>query len=576
MSRVLADRPAKRWRHLSIAALTMAVALSGVLLAPSEARARRSVSLSASVSAKEMLVGDQVRISGRASSAVGTVVTLQRRSGRLWKTAYRARTNSSKRYLFAFDPPSGSGSYRVITTANRTYAAARTGSFSLKAYPCVPGTAPASGSTVWFSKPGTVGISSTANNLRKTICSTATGATINIAMYFMRWSSATSDGTVIIDALERMARFRGVKVNIALEGRLYRPGTDLRPTYSHLRTFANVVACSYGCHNTGPGGDVGGRPSINHNKFMTISDTRWRSGVDPVVVSSTGNWSRNQLAGAWQSTLVQYNDAALTREFVGQYHQLAVCGGSTRCTSWDTVRATLGLIDSSYAMTNVDGLWTEGTIERPGSPGRGSTVAFTPQPTSDRLAYVLERYTCAPDHRTVRTAHSFVTPNRKRVIAALVRLKDAGCDVQMLLGQPVGQAQDDAVRMIQNAGLSVRCATGIHDKLVMVDGVSPSGSSDKSLWTGAQNLGYAALRSNDEALIRLRTATATGAWVAANAAIYSSYLRYWGQQNAVAGRCQLNTAASEASAWVVGPATAELSRMASSLTSDPNDVLPPQ
>ncbi len=573
---VLNSQPLSRrgpWRVLT-ALLVGALALSLCTAAPAGAAVRKAAKITVSVSARELMAGDPVRITGTTTAPARSVVALDRRTstGR-WVTAYQTRTTSKRAYTFAFDPPATTTTYRVASLKTRTTRLARTGTFTVKAFPCVPRPAPDGGSTVLFTKPGPQGVSSTAANISRFICSAATGAKINIAMYFMRYGAGQADSNLIIDSLEAMARFRRVKVRIALEGRLLRPGMSLTSTLSHLRRFATVTVCDQGCHHVGTTAPTQ-TPAILHDKFMTISDTRWRSYVDPLVMSSSANWSRAQMTAAWQSTMFQWNDRVLASDFNAQFEQLVNCGSSARCTTWNSSRARMGYAAAGYGMTLVDGTWAEPTVERRGTSGRGTLVSFTPQRTSDKLAYALERYTCSPTHRQVRVAHMFITPGRKRVLDALKALKTKGCDVQLVFSQPTLQGQLDGINLAKSMGLTTSCATGVHDKLVMLDGINPAGQWDRTVWSGSQSLGGYALRRNDEQLMRYSTAQASGSAYTQNKLIYSVYLRYWQQIRAVAGACRLSGGPTEAAR--VGPATAELGRLANSLTTDPNDVQPPQ
>ena len=243
-----------------------------------------------------------------------------------------------------------------------------------------------------------------------------------------------------------------------------------------------------------------------HHKFVTVSDTRWRPGVDPVVVSSSANWSNSPLR-QWQSTVTSYDDRALAREFGIQFETMLSCASPGHCASWSSRLRALGLDAASYAMTAVDRLWFDDRpTVRMGSPGRGSSVFFSPRRHHDWLVNSLDGYTCTAQHRTIRVGHMFVTPSRVRVLEALARLRSRGCRVSMVLSTPVSEATRQGVRLARQLGFSPTCLRGMHDKLITVDAVVAStGRPDRSLWEGSQSLGGHALRSNDEAMLRLST-----------------------------------------------------------------------
>jgi hypothetical protein len=168
----------------------------------------------------------------------------------------------------------------------------------------------------------------------------------------------------------------------------------------------------------------------------------------------------------------------------------------------------------------------------------------------------------------------FITPGRSRVLDALAQLKKRGCDVQLVFAQPTFQSQLDGILLARSMGMPTTCATGVHDKLVMVDGINPAGAWDRTVWSGSQSLGVYALRSNDETLMRYSTALATGGSYATNKSIYWAYLAYWNRIKAASGACRLTSGSTEAAR--VGPASAELGRLANSLTPDPTDAVPAQ
>lgn len=560
-------------RALLLAVLALVLVVTGTGAAQA---AKRRVSVTLESGARAGLVGDTVRVTGVASAPARSTVSLQRKVGSTWRTAASTRTTSARR--FGFNVRLGStASFRVRYAGTRSYAAAVSRSFSLAALACASRTAPVGGTEVLFNRPGGSGASDTARKIAQTICSAERGSRIDVAMYFIRYHASSSAGSnLIVDSLERMARYRGVEVRVVLEGRLVRPGQELHASYLKLRTFAEVATCDFGCHSVVPVSTTATTQGIQHHKFMTITDMRWRSGTDPLVLSSTGNWSRAQFNDNWQSTVLQHDDPALTREFRVQFEQLRSCAGPGSCGAWDTARRTFGATHDGYTMTLKDGVWAEPSAERPGTPGRGTSVSFSPQHTSDQMAVALERYTCTPEHRTVRVAQMFVTPNRPHVLDALARLRTQGCDVRVVVNHPVGTAQTAGVARMLQDGLDVRCTTGVHEKLVAVDGVDGLGRADRSTWTGAQNLGYNALRRNDEAVLHLSTAAAVGTSRTALAGVHTAYLRYWDQMQATTTACAAIPSAARLDPSVVGPGTAELGRLSDSLTSDPDDVVPAQ
>jgi hypothetical protein len=517
--------------------------------------AHRKASVSLALSAHTVLPRDTVRVRGHVLPApAGSPVALQRHASSGWTTLVRARTDASGGYLFQIHP-TGTHRYRVYSTGRGL-----SRSFVVRVVSCTPAARPTSGAAVWFSTPNTHGASQTTRGLTRLLCAAAPRSTVDVAMYFIR--TGQSQTTPIITALHRLARYRHVKVNILLEGRLVQPGKSLRSSWRELRTFADVRTCSLGCHNEA--GFSGGTPSIMHHKFVTISDTIWGHGADPAVLFSSANWSDSQLASHWQSSVMVYDDAALTKEVDLQWDELLACASSRGCASWSDQLTSRGLSPTSYAMTFAHNVWFAAAVQHQGSPGRGTAVTWTPQHHGDPVASSLSAFSCTPAHHTVRLSHMFLTGARYRVIDQLVRLQDQGCDVRVDVSRPALSSLQTAVKILHSRGIDASCVPRVHDKVVLVDAVhTSSGTPDQLVLMGSQSLGGNALRRNDESLFRLSTSRASGRYVAANRAIFDSYLRHWSDMHAHAGSCGVQ-------------GEGELTRLASSLTADPDDTVAPQ
>jgi phosphatidylserine/phosphatidylglycerophosphate/cardiolipin synthase-like enzyme len=155
-------------------------------------------------------------------------------------------------------------------------------------------------------------------------------------------------------------------------------------------------------------------------------------------------------------------------------------------------------------------------------------VLFSPWPRGDPLEAALHGYTCTSAHHTVLVDHMFLTSSRQAVIDALAGLARRGCRVRIVLQKLDHGPLADGARTVRASGLRVSCVARLHDKVVLVDAVRRSdGRADKAVWTGSQSLGGRALRFNDEALLRVSTADATGRARVADAILYSRFLSSW-------------------------------------------------
>lgn len=519
----------------------MAIAISVLYLQPAAAAPRKqAVAVSRSVTPNASLKGDPVHITGRISrSPQGQRVMLQRYHAGRWVTVRRTRLGPRHRYQFRLVPPAGRLRYRVASPPDRIRLAGLSRPFALNVQPCRSMARPTHSNAVWFSRPSQR-TSQIARGLGRLFCSAAKGATVNIAMYFIRKASRRDgDVSAILRPLERMARLRGLTVRVLLEGKTYRRGSPLRPTLRRLRRFASVTLCDWGCRSKRPTPKNGGiAAGIMHHKFVTISDMRWRAGADPVVVSSSANLSGSQLA-LWQSAVMAYDDQALFRDFAIQWNMMRTCDKS--CMSWPARMADLGIAPETNSLAKVNGVWyDEVPVERQGDADRGSGVVFSPYGGADPMSDALNQYTCTPEHNIVRVAHMFVTSARQSVLNALAALQASGCDVRVVFSVPGSELALDGVSRARAAGLPVTCVPKMHDKLILVDAVrTDTDSPERALWAGSQSLGGNALSRNEEAMLRLSVDQASGAAAAGNESVFRRYRGYWSDMSRRSAPCTL-------------------------------------
>jgi hypothetical protein len=504
----------------------LAVVAPGLTVQEARAASHVSVSVHLSVASGVVLTGDRVVVSGRVSKgAAKAPVRLQRYEAHRWSTVHLGRPARSGTYRFTFSSKvEGSWRLRVLSGTGRGAVGSR--SFVLNVLSCTPGTQPRGGTAAWFTRPGLHGLDPIASKLSRLFCAAAPGASIDISMYFVRAVGTQPDVDPILTSLERVVRYRKVKVRIILEGRLYRPGMTFRKGLARLRRIATVVLCDDGCHNDRAPSDPAGS-GIMHHKFITVSDMSWARGKDPAVVESSANWSQSQLANNWQSAVLLYDDARLYREFDVQFETLASCAAG--CGRWSGRLTQLAISRRTYGLTDVANIWRDSApAEREAAPGSGRGVLFSPWFGSDPLAVALNGYTCTAAHHSVLVDHMFITSARRSVLDALVGLKQRGCEVRIILNQYGDDPLSEGVREVSDAGLTVSCVPRVHDKAVLVDAVRTSdGAVDNALWMGSQSLGGKALRYNDEALLRVSTADATGASRLANGELFARFLGDW-------------------------------------------------
>jgi phosphatidylserine/phosphatidylglycerophosphate/cardiolipin synthase-like enzyme len=523
---------------LTLVAGGLLVASEAALAARAGARAGARVTITRTVTPQLLLAGDPVAVRGRVRGVPGRArLRLQQRRGGRWATVRRTRTSGPlDRYGFRFRPPAGRPRYRVAAVSAGGRLLGRSRPFAVRVGTCRPMAAPSRPATAWFSRPGAPGTPQIARRLGQLFCAAAPGATVDVAMYFIRAGSREVEA--ILRPLELMARARDVRVRVLLEGALYPRSSSLFPTLERLRRFATVRVCRSGCRSDRPASRSSA--GILHHKFVTVSDMSWQAGADPVTVSSSANWSSAQLDRHWQSAVMSYDDRRLFREFDIQWQLLRTCAGDGGCAAWARRLDRLGLSPDRYGVTRVERVWHDvRPRERSGGRGRGTGVMFSPWSDADPVAARLRGYTCSPEHGQVRVAHMFVSTARTEVLDALAALQSAGCDVRMVVSPPESDVTRAGLTRARRLGLRVACVPRMHDKVISVDAVDAgTRQPERVLWAGSQNLGGNALRNNDEALLRVSVDRADGAAADANARVFRAYQQYWSSLRGQAGACR--------------------------------------
>jgi len=519
-----------------VSTLAAALLLTGLIGTGADAAATLRVTVTRAVSATTVLTGDSISITGRVSPArTGAPVVLQRYVGGRWGTVRTTTMTSAGTYRLTLSSWTYSSyRYRVVSPADSRRKSGVSASFVAKILTCERSSAPASGRAAWFTRPGLRTTSPIATQIGRLLCSAARGATVNIAMYFIR---AGGDVDTILRSLSRVSRYRGVKVRILLEGRLYRSGTPLAPELTALKRYATVVLCQLGCQNERYGEEAKG--AIMHHKFISINDMTWASGADPAVVMSSANWSQSQLRYKWQSAALSYRDASLHRETEKQWKILNACAGPGGCATWNDTVAKSSLSPSTDGISQRANLWHSTlATERLGNPGSGTGLTFSTWLAADPVASALRSYSCTPAHRTIRVAHMFITLARLSVIRALQELRAKGCSVYVVVGGVGGAKPGPGVMALREAGVNVTCTADVHDKIVLVDAVRiADGRPDRSVWMGSQSLSGNALRANDEAMLRFSTSGATPTAAHANAVVWNGFIGQWGRIHAKRASC---------------------------------------
>lgn len=368
-------------------------------------------------------------------------------------------------------------------------------------------------------------------------CAAAKGTTIRISLYYLDYLGEDSELARLLTVLDYVHRTRNVTIDAVLEGTLIDSDPAFTAAKDRLKEFANVAICPRGCLSERTGTDVQG--DIQHSKVFMVGNTIWRTGYDPVVVSSSANWSWSQLRDRQQSAVMVWDDSKLYQEYATRWAIMDTCASwKLGCAAWNGQLASRGLDPNHYGIVRrEDGLWSEVNPQiRYGSPGRGLSVQFSPWVSGDPVAQALRDTNCTRGGE-VRLGHLVVAAGRTAVIDALSTLRQNGCSVQVLVSAAPFQQAISGEQAMRSAGLDVSCVPGLHDKFITFDSRVGDPNSRRVVWSGSQNLYSGSLRVDDEELLRLSVRDATGQAAIDNAAAYASYRNHWAHLAALRVSC---------------------------------------
>ena len=163
---------------------------------------------------------------------------------------------------------------------------------------------------------------------------------------------------------------------------------------------------------------------MNHEKFLSISDTIWAGDKGkpkhPAVLSLSGNFARSQLRWYHQEVSLIYDDAELAKQFDNRYADMAYCQSRP---SAPAARAS----SRRSKLKKQRGIWVDPFYRHYTDAGRGTTVSFSPQPKTSPDFYIqqFDDVDCAVD-KSVRIAMFKLTESKaQRMADSLKRLKGA-------------------------------------------------------------------------------------------------------------------------------------------------------
>ncbi len=367
------------------------------------------------------------------------------------------------------------------------------------------------------------------------VCGAKQNSEIKIGMYFIRalgtMTSETqlgdrpeTDPEVIYRALEYVARERNVKIGLVLDGGTITPNSAKNLINKRLLSIPNlkIYWCKNGCFNTNKESVF--PTAINHEKFLTISDTIWpneKSGKHPVVFSSSGNFARSQVRNYWQESSLVYDDHRFFEAFDVRYDGMSTCAANG-CSSDKGFPAALQLKKDRN-------IWVDPIYRHYTDTGRGTAVSFSPQPSDARDYYVqqFDDVDCTVDNK-IRIAMFKLTDSKaKQMVDSLVRLKKRGCDVEMILTSQGGATtiSKDVVSLLKKNNISAKCsAVAMHTKMILIG--PQTGNFGRVLY-GTANMSTSGLRYSEEHVVTVDARRASPEYVDDVRRVYGQYLAGW-------------------------------------------------
>ncbi|MBK9696387.1 MAG: hypothetical protein IPO80_02935 [Propionibacteriaceae bacterium] len=338
-----------------------------------------------------------------------------------------------------------------------------------------------------------------------------------------------SDTEVIYDALEYVHKNRGVEIGLVLDGGTVSPSSAKNLITKRLAPISKIFWCLNGCLNTNAPSVF--PYSVNHEKFITVSDTKWDSGVDPVVYSSSGNLARSQIRNYLQEASLLYNDVKLFTLFT---QALRHNGGLRGHRVREQQRLSRGC-----AVGKDRGIWVDPFYRHWTDADRGTAVSFSPQPSTAEDHYIrqFDGVDCAVDKK-IRIGMAQLTDSKAtQMVNALVRLKNRGCDVKMLLTQQGGSTtiSPTVVSLLKSANISARCtAVAMHTKMILI---GPMTNDSGRVLFGTANMSTSALRYSEEHVITIDSRRASPAFADSIRRVYGVYMAAWTELNKTSKSC---------------------------------------
>ncbi|MDI5938460.1 MULTISPECIES: phospholipase D-like domain-containing protein [Micromonospora] len=310
-------------------------------------------------------------------------------------------------------------------------------------------------------------------HVQRLIQGAASGSTIRVAMYHFTLTRVSNDLSAAYD--------RGVNVRVVVDSqsRSYPAVTGLIAKLGTNRAAASwVTVCTtdracIGNLNT----------PIMHNKFFLFSDTL---GSTNVLVQSSANLTNDNAERYWNNAVTIVGNTAVYNSYVTYHGDLAA-----QVKNNDYYRTTSSGTAKSYFF-----------------PRAGTT-----QDTDTIYNMLNENVTCEGNTSTgTETGRTIIRIgmwhfSRNPIATKLRELADQKCWVEVVYTETDTDVRNilsghDRIKLYQITGDYI-----VHSKYMLIEGTYDGQKDTKWAVTGSHNYSNAALRENDEALLRIQSAT---------------------------------------------------------------------
>jgi hypothetical protein len=285
----------------------------------------------------------------------------------------------------------------------------------------------------------------------------------------------------------KVAQARGVKVRIAIDG-----GADDDPANTAMPILKSagltqLVFCGTGGLSTGCIAHDGSPHSINHDKLWMFSETE---GKKDVVVVGSHNLTTSQ-GNMFNNALLTHGDADLYGFYLGHVKKMLA-----------QKRDNDYFNDGGYHKSP-DSSVTSYLSPRADSKG-GTSEEFATDTWAQLLKYITKYEAgCALD-----VAQANIADSRTSVVTELARIAKLGCKVRIVYGT-IGTDALATLKGKANVTLKRYSSTvngreiTVHSKYMLYTGHYNETAHRSIVFTGSHNVSGAALRDNDEILIKV-------------------------------------------------------------------------